>query len=507
MAKKIVKTQPDMTLEEAGYDYKSLAGEIGQAARDTQTYLKEASAAVEQWLSIEDRGWLIYGNPTNNSLDLIPNLRQYFVYRSRRYFAMDPMARQAIRLWTDYTFGNGISFQCKDEKAKTVLDAFWNSQDNRAVMSFRGQRKSGEKLLIDGEIFFAFFRGPGGAVKIRWIDPLEIREIITDPGDVVSQKFFNRQWMDQLAVSHDEIYKAWTNDENEEAVNSAHQTVQCTPGLEDVLVYHLPFNSIGQRGMPLLMPVMDWIDEYRRFLASRIAIVRALGRFAWKNKVMGGTSSVAAAKATQQGKYPQGGSTYIENMGADLEPIKTDTGASNAEADGRMIKLMIAAGVGIPEHYFGDVSMGGMNATKTVELPLVRMFEGNQQLWSDAYEDILGIVLNHNDIDPSTVNVDLDFPMIVPQDSTAIVTAITQVVGVMPDLAKSDEVIMQALMNLGINNTADVMEWMKNQGLGSGVKAVPPQKGVAESKTMKALKMLREAIIEEQGKGNAVSKM
>ena len=54
MAKKIVKTQPDMTLEEAGYDYKSLAGEIGQAARDTQTYLKEASAAVEQWLSIED---------------------------------------------------------------------------------------------------------------------------------------------------------------------------------------------------------------------------------------------------------------------------------------------------------------------------------------------------------------------------------------------------------------------------------------------------------------------
>ena len=183
MAKKIVKTQPDMTLEEAGYDYKSLAGEIGQAARDTQTYLKEASAAVEQWLSIEDRGWLIYGNPTNNSLDLIPNLRQYFVYRSRRYFAMDPMARQAIRLWTDYTFGNGISFQCKDEKAKTVLDAFWNSQDNRAVMSFRGQRKSGEKLLIDGEIFFAFFRGPGGAVKIRWIQG--ITDVVVTTGKCI----------------------------------------------------------------------------------------------------------------------------------------------------------------------------------------------------------------------------------------------------------------------------------------------------------------------------------
>ncbi|KKL65463.1 hypothetical protein LCGC14_2154710, partial [marine sediment metagenome] len=64
--------------------------------------------------------------------------------------------------------------------------------------------------------------------------------------------------------------------------------------VDDVQVYHLTYNTIGQRGLPLLLPAIDWIKQYRRFLASRVAIMLALARFAWKTKTKGGQTAVDA---------------------------------------------------------------------------------------------------------------------------------------------------------------------------------------------------------------------
>src|ERR1035437_36191 len=201
--------------------------------------VQEATADVERFLSIEDRGWLKYGNSTNNSLDLIPSLRQYFVYRSRRYYSLDPLARQAIRLWTDYSFGSGISYQSKNVAVKKVLDGFWNSRENRPIMSARGQRKACDKLLVDGEVFFCLFMGEEGKVTVRWIDPLEISEIITDPNDVMAQKYFKRSWMNQQAQCFDTYYRSVDNQDGDCYPDSTGKMISPdVEGYDEALVYH-----------------------------------------------------------------------------------------------------------------------------------------------------------------------------------------------------------------------------------------------------------------------------
>ena len=244
------------------------------APRDEIEFLiQEATQAVEDDLALEDAGWINLSSTTGDVItdaERIVNLKL-----SRLYATKDPMGKQAIRLWTDYTFGNGMVWDTEDEGAKKALESFWDAKANQSVLGARGQRKSSDKLLIDGEVFFALFLGT--TATIRWIDPLEITEIITDPDDKENIKFYRRQWTDAQGTSHTGAYRSVTNTKDEATKDAAGASVQKT---EDALIYHLAYNTITQRGNPLLLPALIWMKYHTKFLASRIAVMLALAKFA-----------------------------------------------------------------------------------------------------------------------------------------------------------------------------------------------------------------------------------
>jgi len=423
------------------------------APRDELNLLiQEATQSVEDDLALEDAGWVNLSGTTADVItpaERITNLRL-----SRLYAAKDPLGKQSIRLWTDYTFGSGMVWDTEDDGAKKALDRFWNAKANQVVLSARGQRKSSDKLLIDGEVFFAIFRGSNGEATIRLIDPLEITEIITNPDDKDDAKFYRRQWSDAQGKFYESIYQSTTNIKNEATKDATGVSVQKT---DDALVYHLTYNTITQRGNPLLLPALLWMKYYNKFLASRIGIMLALSKFAWKSKVKGGQATVDAIKAKTHGVDIPAASHLVENLGVDTTPIKTESGASQAYQDGRMIKLQVAAAVGIPEQYFGDISIGNLATAKTVELPMMKMFQSYQKVWNDAYQDIDEVILEHNEIPPDKWYIDRDFPKIAPEDVLAAATAIVQVLQVLPELGLSDDVKQIALMTLGINDPAEVL--------------------------------------------------
>lgn len=415
--------------------------------------LREATQTVEQELRLEDEGWINLSAGVGEVVtdaERIANLKL-----SRLYYTKDPLARQAIRLWTDYTFGPGMTWQTEEEAAQKALEAFWDSKANQSVLSARGQRKSSDKLLVDGEVFFAIFLGAKDEAKIRRIDPLEITEIITDPDDIDDVRFYRRKWTDRQGKAHETIYRSTLNIKGEAISDAMGASVKHN---DDAFIYHLAYNTISQRGNPLLLPALDWIKHYRRFLASRIAIMLALARFAWKTKVTGGQVAVDAIRAKTDAKIIAAGSQLLENLGSDTTPIKADSGARNAYDDGRMIKLQIAAAVGIPEQYFGDISIGNLATAKTVELPMMKMFQSYQKVWSDAYQDIDEVILEHNGVPPDKWYIDRDFPAIAPADVAQAAQAIVQILTVMPEFASSPDVQQVALMALGINDPAEVIK-------------------------------------------------
>lgn len=421
---------------------------------------REAIQSVEQQLALEDVGWV---NLSAGGGWVIPDKdRQTYLKKSRLAYLKDPLARQAIRIWTDYTFGNGITYKAKEDKTGDILSAFWGAQENKSLLSPRGQRKLSDKLLVDGEVFLAIFLGPKLS-RIRSIDPLEITEIVTNPEDVEDVKFYKRSWM-KGNKQEASIYRSITNKKGEKVKDTANATVSHT---EEALVAHLTYNTISQRGNPLLLPALDWIDYYRRFLASRIAIMLALAKFAWDAKVKGGQAAVDAVKAKLHGESPAAGSTAVTNEGMNLTPIKTDTGASGAYQDGRMIKLQIASAVGIPEQYFGDISIGNLATAKTVELPMVKQFQSYQETWKGLFQEIDEVVLAHNNVAPENWYVDRDFPPIAEDEASQIAQALGQILTALPELADAPEVMQVALMALGINDTSKVMDNLNKESTGS----------------------------------------
>lgn len=448
--------------------------------------IREATQSVEDMLSLEDSGWINLSGQSNDTItaaDRITNLKL-----SRLYAVKDPLGKQSIRLWTDYTFGTGMVWDAEDDKAKKVLESFWNAPENKSVLSTRGQRKGSDKLLIDDEVFFAIFLGPNGKATIRFVDPLEITEIITNPEDIEDVLYYKRTWADPQGQSHETIYRSYTNLKNKAGKEASGQGISAT---DEALIYPLTYNTTTQRGNPLLLPALDWIKQYRRFLSSRIAVILALARFAWRTKVKGGQTAVDAIKAKTEGKEINAGSQLLENLGSDTTPIKTETGASNAYQDGRQIKLQVCAAVGIPEQYYGDISIGNLATAKTVELPMLKMFQSYQAIWDGAYQDIDEIVLAHNNVSPDKWYVDRDFPKITGEDVAGVAMAIKDTVSTFPQFADSPDVQQVALMNIGIDDPAEVIE-----ALGE-ISTEPNDEPASEAKLLKAVKLLREAVIKE----------
>jgi len=453
------------------------------APRDElELLIREATASVEADLALEDEGWINLSGTTGDVItaqERITNLKL-----SRLYATKDPMGKQAIRLWTDYTFGSGMAYDTEDDKAKKALDGFWNSKANQAVLSARGQRKSSDKLLIDGEVFFAIFLGANGSAIIRWIEPLEITEIIADADDKEDIKYFRRQWVDAAGKMHDGIYRSTTNMKGEPGLSSTGVIQQHT---DDALIYHLTYNTITQRGNPLLLPALIWMKYHTKFLGSRIAVMLALAKFAWKSKVKGGQTAVDTIKAKTHSQDIAAGSQLVENLGVDTTPIKTETGAQGAYQDGRMIKLQIAAAVGIPEQYFGDISIGNLATAKTVELPMMKMFQSYQKVWSDTYQDIDEIILEHNQVPPDNWYIDRDFPAIAPADVAQAAEAIVGILGVMPEFAYSPDVQQIALMTLGINDPAEVIAALSKEA-----------KGNVDARLVKVLREFKESLSKKE---------
>ena len=412
--------------------------------------LKEATQQVEDALSLEDQGWVNLSQTGGNVIDAASRITT--VKEARLYSLKDPLAMRSVKLMTDYSFGAGITWNTEEEKTKEVLSNFWYAPANQALFSASGQRKSSDKLLVDGEIFFAVFLG--SEATVRRINPLEITEFITDPDDIENVRFYKRAWTDTQSKQHEEYYQSFANPKNEACPDSLGTSRQKT---QDALVYHLAINDLEQRGNSYLLPVIEWVKLYRKFLASRVAVMLALARFAWKVKVQGGASAVSATKAVYHETEIKAGSTSIENMGADLQPIKTDSGASQAYQDGRQLKLQISAGTGWPEQYYGDISVGNLATAKTVELPVQKMCESYQSIWQGAYTDIFDLIFEHNGIPEDKRYIDLDFPKVSEEAAASMAQSLMQIVQTFPQLADSTDVMQTALLTLGIQNTDEVL--------------------------------------------------
>jgi hypothetical protein len=428
--------------------------------------ISEAFTQADIELALDDRGWLVGGKKMAGELD--PLSRTVQINKSRYYWLRDPLVHQAVRLWTDYGLGDtGISYHTDDPGVQKKLDKFMKDRRNRRLLSTHGMRRLSNRLLVDGDLFFAIFDDG----TIRTFDPLQITDIVSDPDDDETPLCYRRKTANDKVL----YYVDWAiaDDSNLKALAQKQKDPETHKPITletNVKMYHMPFDAFEKRGNGLFCSAVNWSREHRRFMEARVALTQALAKFAWKGDVKGGQSMLTAIQKRLQSTFvdsglsagternPQNapGGTWLQNQGIDLTAMPRNTGAGDARNDADQLKLQVCAGTGIFLHYFGDPSTGNLATATAMELPMLKMFAAYQKLWKDTFRDIFTIVLDESpDDDPAEIVIDC--PPILADDLQKLGSFISSAATVFPEL-KVDPVLKIFLTSLGIEDIDEVME-------------------------------------------------
>lgn len=422
---------------------------------------------------------------------------------ARLMYIKNPLIGRGVNVQADYVFAQGVTIRSDNEATNTAIQQFMDDERNKVEMFGHPALLRKERTLqTKGNLFLTLFTDRlSGRVVIRSLPVDEVEEIISDPDDRQTPWYYLRVWNEKrfdlvsgaiAIVARETYYPDWRYSPRVKP-----QTIGGHPVNWNAPVYHVSAGGLDDMtwGIPEVYSSLDWGKAYKDFLEDWATITRAYSRFAFNLTTKGGARGVAAAKSTLGTTYgnsgssldtnppPVTGATFISSEGVKLDPIRT-SGATTKMEDGRRLLLMVAAGQGLPETFYGDVSVGTLATATSLDRPTELKFLSRQQLWKDVFQTLCryalaaaiqaprnalrGTVRVEDDGTPQIMvygddgemvppNVIVEFPPLIEHSTPERVGAIMQASAKLPD----ERLIASMLLNaLGQSDTDDLLNRM-----------------------------------------------
>lgn len=328
---------------------------------------------------------------------------------SRIMYLKNPLIQRGVNVQRDYVFGQGVVIQAEDPDVDEVVQAFLDDAKNKVELtSHQAQLGKEVELAVEGNLFFVFFPNQAtGKVRVRTIPTDEVSEIICNPNDYKDQWYYKREWSERTLrpetgliepVNKVAYYPDWRYTGPDKPGEIGGKPVYWNSPVYHTKVGGLPSMRFG---VPETYAGLDWARAYKSFLEDWATIVRAYARFAWQvtTKTKAGVgaakaklASTVTSSAGETNPPPVTGSVFIGSEGQTVAPVRT-AGATTSAEDGRRLLLMVAATMGLPESFFGDVSVGTLATAKSLDRPTELKIVSRQTLWEDILTGILDYVV------------------------------------------------------------------------------------------------------------------
>ncbi len=460
-------------------DVDQLREALGQRDNDLEV-LAERIADLE--LALEDVGWerALFEGEREFSRDGLERIAQL----SRLMYLKNPLVQRAINVQAFYTWAQGVEISAVDEQVNEILQRFLSDPGNRRVLFDHQARLLVDvDLGVEGNLFLALFTTKTGHVRVRVIEPNEVRAIHCNPEDRSEPWWYERHYA-QGAVQRKVLYRHWRY-----TAPGVDPRPEGTGAKEDETLVVLHVRSGGLRsmrfGVPETYAALDWARAYKGFLEDWATLVKSLSRFAWRAVTK--NSKLAAAKtklsstlspgSAETNPMPPAGGVFLSDGQADLTPIGK-TGATTSAEDGKQLRLMVASAMNIPDTILsGDVDQGNLATAKTLDRPTELAFRSRQLLWADVLADVCwfvlraaviagrlaGAVVRDEDgietleLGELSDEVSVQFPPILEQDVVASVTALVTAAPHIPARFLAE----QLLIVLGADNVAELLELLE----------------------------------------------
>lgn len=321
----------------------------------------------------------------------------------------NPIAFAIIEITTSFVLGKGITVSANRPDVQRVLMDFWHDHDNH--MDTRVYALCTE-LSLYGEQFIRFYINTiNGHVKIRQIDPSIIDQIETDPDDIETPLRFHRR---PIGPSPDDPASSMTSQvpQNVEGEWFAAGT--------EVVQFCINKVSNAKRGKSDLATLLPWLRRYKDWLTDRVRINKYKGAFLWDVRLQGADKKAIDRKKMEYAYPPEPGSVIIHNEAEQWSAVKPEINAGDAAEDGRALKLMLAVGAQLPEHYLSDGNYGNRATAAEMGLPTFLKFQRRQGVMRAMLRVILDRVLQEAckaKVLPR--DIDLGYDMLFPEINVA----------------------------------------------------------------------------------------
>ena len=333
--------------------------------QEDQYWSRRASGEEEDyyWRRLSDQIYL---------KDVVPST--YLEIHNQVYetYNANPLAFAIIELTTSFVLGEGITVSASNPRVQQIIDDFWHHPENR--MDERIYSLCTE-LSLYGEQFMHFFVNKyDGSVIIRQIDPSLIDEIETDPEDIEKPLRYHRRPISQIMAGGDPPSQMAQFPVLEEG-----QGTWFKAG-DDVV--HIAINKVSnaKRGKSDLATLLPWLRRYKDWLIDRTRINKFKSAFLWDVKLSGSDKKTLDRKKMEYANPPEPGSVIIHNEMETWSAVEPKISAHDASEDGRAIKLMVAVGATLPEHYLSNGDSANRATATAMSLPTLLKFKRRQRI-------------------------------------------------------------------------------------------------------------------------------
>jgi hypothetical protein len=396
--------------------------------------------------------WTLYRNGRKG--EMRPERLARLAHRCRTALVQDPLAGAEADLLANFGFGKGVGVPgAEDEDVQQVIREAWTDGVNeQKLTSFAAQRLRSNQLLTDSNLFVVAYRGKG-RVKIGFIDPDRVVDIVTDPDDEERPLYYVVE--DRAGAEWDfenDMPKAgsmmgpgiptnptggaipvtyWPHWRNVEDVDIERRDAGLPP-LEKPdprktakgVVEHFAWNRVGNAlmGTPVWARTLRFYSAMNMLLESHVAMAEAASSFIAKqgltgspdqitrsaNNILSQTGEIGAARfgggpdpdaafdlgGGRVGRPgPAPGSFLQENESSKLESLSLNSGAGQMMQTAQIVRAPIAAASGFGQNYLGDPSSTNLAGATSLELPTMMTVQAWQQFFVGVFSWFVDIVL------------------------------------------------------------------------------------------------------------------
>lgn len=349
---------------------------FGFKKKQPEKFVESAGATV----SVEEEGFTKLTGDKDRSLSSLTQERMQelavFLWKS------NPLANRIIELPLVYLLAEGVTMSVQNEDAKQWLDEFWNDPINQ--MDIKLPKKVRE-LSLFGEQCWPVFKNPtNGAVRLGYLDPGLIKEIVTDPDNteqpigVVTKALGKKRKAKKyrIIVPGDESFFG----EEAQKLRESYTDGDC-------FYFNVNALSSSSRGLSDLLPTMDWLDLYDKALFGEVERWDALRAFIWDVTLHGATEETVRKRAAEI-EVPDSGGVRVHNDGETWNAVTPDLQAANGAENARTVRNHIMGGATLPEHWYGGG--GDVNRSTAGEMgePTFKTFKFRQTTWKHILETV-----------------------------------------------------------------------------------------------------------------------